>query len=731
MTNSDEVANFLNEFPSIVEVSEVGRDEDGRFCLAVCWVVSLPKKYEKAGVSSTGVRDSETVYLEFPADYPSMAPSVALREDFPTNLPHIYPHRAGARVRPCVADVSLSELLHARGLMGLLEAVDEWLKNAAANELHDPQQGWEPVRLDHGSGALVQNCLQLREDLKERRQKVLYYKVHYFVGESDFILGSLLEGSLGPTSMSLGKFAAGPDKNTGIASTAAIVLPCEEICDSYTADHPDSFSKLLQFANRFGLRKLLEARYKQVVKALVRSNHRHHEVIVRQFFVVFAVKRPYKVIGANDDIELFAYRVDVQVNSSGGLMGESLCSPIMIQDVCTPRLLSAVSGEQEAPHADLTVLGCGSLGSKISLHLAKMGGYTFHLVDHSYLSMHNNARHGLIETGAFDCIQLKSELLAKEISKLGVVATSSPEDVRRLERPLQFGKKSKCRFIVDTTASLAVRHHLSNFTEELPGRLGQAYLLNRSRLGVLLIEGENRNPRVDDLNALLYQMGGEDDGLLESIYGFEGPQANHFAEGCGSFTTRMSDIDISVPTSSIAGNINQALSETPNGQSAGILNLTMVGTDYGTEVSALSVAETRVYPRTGNRSWEVRVLDRVVQTIEEQSHKYPSVENGGLLVGQYDTFSNTVYISGIVDAPEDTERAPDRLVLGTKGLEDHFIKLAKQTHGKLAFMGTWHSHVDGQPPSQLDMSTLGYLRGSADFPIVMLLRSPMGLELIE
>ena len=660
-----------------------------------------------------------------------MAPAISLREDFPTNLPHIYPNHAGERVRPCVADVNPSELLHSRGLTGVLEAVDEWLKNAAANDLHDPQQGWEPVRLDDGSGALVQNCLQLREDLKKQRQKVLYYKVHYFVGGNDFMLGSLLEGSLGPTSMSLGKFAAGPNRNTGIASTAAIVLLSEDICDSYTADHPESFSKLLQFANRFGLRELLDARYKQVVKALVKSNHQHHEVVVRQFFVVFAVKRPYKVIGANDDVELFAYRVDVQVNSSGMLMGESLCSPIMIQDVCTPRLLSAVSGEQEAPQADLTVLGCGSLGSKISLHLAKLGRYAFHVVDHSYLSMHNNARHGIIETDAFDCIQMKSELVAKEIRKLGVVATSSSEDVRRLERPLQFGKKSNCRFIVDTTASLAVRHHLSSLTGELPGRLGQTYLLNRSRLGVLLIEGENRNPRVDDLNALLYQLGGEDDSLLESIYRFEGPQANHFAEGCGSFTTRMSDIDISVPAASIAGQINQALSQAPNGQTEGLLNLTSVGMNYGTEVSALSVAATTVYPRTENRSWEVRVLDRVVQTIEEQSLKYPDEENGGLLVGQYDAFSNIVYISGIVDAPEDTERAPDKLVLGTKGLEEHFIHLAKRTHGKLAFLGTWHSHIGEQPASQLDMTTLKYLRGSADSPIVMLLQSPRGLEIIE
>ena len=45
----------------------------------------------------------------------------------------------------------------------------------------------------------------------------------------------------------------------------------------------------------------------------------------------------------------------------------------------------------------ITVLGCGSLGSKISLHLGRAGFGNMSFVDNEALSPHNSARHALLD----------------------------------------------------------------------------------------------------------------------------------------------------------------------------------------------------------------------------------------------------------------------------------------------------------------------------------------------
>ncbi|NKF15283.1 thiamine biosynthesis protein ThiF, partial [Rhizobium sp. BUS002] len=82
--------------------------------------VELPSRAQAAGVSATGVGLLEPCVLVF-SSWPLRSPRPLLRSDFPRDLPHINPHRAGEMVPPCIYEGSLDELLHERGLDAIVD----------------------------------------------------------------------------------------------------------------------------------------------------------------------------------------------------------------------------------------------------------------------------------------------------------------------------------------------------------------------------------------------------------------------------------------------------------------------------------------------------------------------------------------------------------------------------------------------------------------------------------
>ncbi len=708
------------DYPPVVDAEVIDEHDNGGGVVKLTWVVSLPKKYEKAGRTTNGICDVEPVYFNVPARYPLYPPSISLRTDFPLDLPHIHPHLSGEPVPPCVSDVPMGELLHSRGLQGLLEATDEWLKNAASGELHDAAQGWEPVRRVDYDGFIILEIDRFRSYLQPNANPASYFQAMYNRLNDRLCVARILDKNYGPSNTALSKIKVGNQEPGGLIYTPTIVAAALEPNDKYVTEQVSTFAELLDFADHFGLKTVVRHRYKYIVEALVRRNHRHYQAIVDSFFVVLAIKRPYTLVGLESDIELLAYRVEVKLDKEGQLLKESPCIPLVIQELCNPAMLRAVTGSQSDDITHLTLIGCGSLGSKLALHLAKTGSYRFQLIDKSYMSMHNNARHGLIETNVLRQFHSKAELLEETIKELGIAVKGLNADVRALEPENDFGGRFHGGYIIDTTASLVVRHFLSHTPSRLPGRLIQSYLLDRSRLGVLIIEGADRNPRVDDINALLFQLGADQSRYGDSIYALDGPQAYNFGEGCGSYTTRMSDMEISLPATSMAAQCHTFLTSLHEDHESGQLYLSEVDDGSSIKVTHKSILPTQVFEVTEDDSWSVRLLGDVAQQINDQAHAYPGVENGGILLGQYDELSNTIYISGLMEAPPDSKRSATRFILGTQDVEMQLVSLARRTKGTIAFCGTWHSHPNDEPPSSLDRKTLNSLQAKTDLPVVML-----------
>ena len=62
-------------------------------------------------------------------------------------------------------------------------------------------------------------------------------------------------------------------------------------------------------------------------------------------------------------------------------------------------------GEPTSERPDWTLVGAGSLGSKLALHLARAGNGPDVILDKSHMTPHNAARHALIPTA--DAMQIR------------------------------------------------------------------------------------------------------------------------------------------------------------------------------------------------------------------------------------------------------------------------------------------------------------------------------------
>jgi len=135
----------LTHHIGVVRVGEIEQHEMWHL-VDVDLAVQLPSRAIANGVSASGVRAIETLHLQFPPDYPLRGPAPFLRVDFPTHFPHINPHKSGQRVPPCIFEGSLHELFHRFGIDGVIDQLLDWLNKAAAGQLIDLNQGWEPTR---------------------------------------------------------------------------------------------------------------------------------------------------------------------------------------------------------------------------------------------------------------------------------------------------------------------------------------------------------------------------------------------------------------------------------------------------------------------------------------------------------------------------------------------------------------------------------------------------------
>jgi hypothetical protein len=154
--------------------------------------------------------------------------------------------------------------------------------------------------------------------------------------------------------------------------------------------------------------------------------------------VILYARRPYSLIGESSNIELVPYLTECQAPKLFPQGDNTAVYPASHRHAITATLLQKFSGEPPvSEEGQLTLVGCGSLGSKIAVHLARSGAAPAIVIDKNSMSPHNAARHALLPQP--QDIQLtwlgpKAEALAAAIEGFRQSAKAFNEDVTQAIR---------------------------------------------------------------------------------------------------------------------------------------------------------------------------------------------------------------------------------------------------------------------------------------------------------
>ena len=736
------IARALRQLSHHPRVTAVGAPQiaAGAVWIVVDFDTNLPNRWKAQGHSHSGVKAIEPVTFVFTQSYPADAPLVFLRDDFDRSHPHIQPGQPSVPPVPCYVDGQPREFMRLQGIRGIADQLSRWLEKAAFGALIGEDDEWEPTRRDsfddvvvfdtaglrqlpgRDAGAAFVGSIIIRDDEvepKSDRLSVWLASQRLTLNEKTF--QSL--GSTGGTAPALGIVAWSGRTPSGASFVA----------EHYRPETVMTLAELVERAGELGCRKPLVAQFD-----LLRHRINGRPLRTSLFLsIVLLARRPKNVIGHGSFWELCPYLVEIK---SADDLAASSAVPVrmlMHRDQISTALLRRASGLNDVGERSWTLLGCGSVGSKLAIHLAREGHGPTALVDRDRLNPHNYARHALIPMGVSEGLLScsKSGQLMGALEGLGqkakafggdIVAASLDDDLTARRRWWGDGTA----FVVDATGSPTVTEVLS-LPKVIQGRPRaiETSLLGGGKIGFMSIEGPASNPSLLDLTVEGYRLLGADPAAREAAFGHEA-QTISVGQGCSSVTSAMPDSHISTLTAPMAlelGRLHRA------GLPSDVGTL-LLGT-FAPDGLSMNWNRTRIEPfqqlDENGLSRTTRLSARVVELIDREIARRPGVETGGVLMGRYSEIGDVFHVVYILPAPSDSKFSASEFELGVTGLSEALQASSDLYRGAIYPIGTWHNHLTDSGPSRTDAMTGVSLALAQLFPVLMLIRTPSGFRFLS
>lgn len=663
---------FAEEHKSVAKIYDNYINDKNLICFDIDVKVNLPSIHKAKSQTDKGVKSIEKVTLEFPQEFPYKAPKVYLRDDFNRNFPHINP--IVERFNPCIFEGSVDELLQQQSWMdGILDQLIDWLETSASNSLINPEQGWEPMRVDDNNGVIVYD----REFFIDKHVVKKQFTSNIFYNQTDnFLIARVTEKE---------------EKIDKFDNTIMLCFYSGVISDEYIPYSIKNFTDLENFAKRNNIDNFKGSVNKNFIK-LKKEN-------IRLLFVSFFIKRPHSVIGSNSDIEILNFTLELkEYRKTNEVYPKAKVSILSGLNFSDTNLLQQFSGANKVTKGNQMIMqiGCGSLGSKIALHLARNGNDNFKLIDEKYFVPNNNARHALFSSSSLNS---KVELLQKAMQEIGLkninAISKNIFDINDFETTNE-------DIIIDSTASLSANNYLTK--KEFEGRLIHTSLYNNGTIAFVGVEGKNREVKIIDIISLMYQKCTEENEIAKRITDTHATYQS-IGQGCGSFTTASSDATISISSAGMSNLIQNKINNgfTDNGEFLlGIMDENNLGISW--ETTAIQPLNVKHIKGSQGEDWEIRIFQNVLDDIKIESKKWNDLETGGILIGHISIPTQTIVITGQIEAPKDSERGKTKFNSGIKGLSDKLKSIEKYSAGMITQLGTWHSHPNSSSnPSPTDL----------------------------
>ena len=283
--------------------------------------------------------------------------------------------------------------------------------------------------------------------------------------------------------------------------------------------------------------------------------------------------------------------------------------------------------------------------------------------------------------------------------------------------------------LVNATASLAVREALAS-TEQVTTRVVETSLFSQGKVGVVTVEGPDRNPNTNDLAAECYALMAKDPTLSRLVFDQDdGMRPQAVGQGCSSLTMRMSDGRLSLFAAGMAEYLLRRRRDGLPSESGEVLIGALSSDGLGLRWRTTTVPPTSsIRCTTDSGAWHIRIHQRAATKIQTEVERWKGVEAGGIVMGRLSEASRTAQVVDVLAAPDDSRRSASGFVLGTGGLRQRIDGYCKAAGWSLYCLGTWHSHLSVSGPSLTDHATMKALALARVVPSVALIHTPAGFR---
>lgn len=618
------------------------------------------------------------------------------RADFPRDLPHlnIVPEDEPAYL--CLAREGTASLFSRGGLPALLQRASTWLRDAASGQLdHD---GWEPTPRSSSFNAVLdigwfqKNTRSSKASEAGHSLGIALFFVEEKNGDQKTIHAQLI-----PRTKVLEKIWLAEESDADVregrhTSTSSWFMawgPRIAPTGTRFTRPVTTSSDLLEFAAIAGC-----ATKVRVFLDLICSPESKRQA--RWFVIVIGTWRPKRLIptipgladGEFGKLELSAFAVFVDEKDGIRTVGSIYTLRILAE--ATPDNLNRLAGFNTLAR-NTVLVGVGALGSKIGQHLVREGAPTLRVVDCDRFQPHNIARHVL---GRSSTHFKKANELRLWLTNVVKTTSVTPFDISITDVPIGRFREDitghESGTLIDSTASMDVQRRLCR--NDVVMRTAKVELAHGGRIGLLLYEGRGRNPRIDDLKALIPVFGSTIPEVAEWL-NHRDELVVHTGMGCASASMPMSDSQVSLHAANFMATLGRIVRGIEHPAGIGIAITDQQG--HLAKWIWQNIDPVWIRQMAQDQSgWHVRVTSQVLNELGERATAAAPDETGGYLYGSFDLVLHTVYVTWASEPPL-REASSTLLRLPPAGSSDRETQVLRCAGGRLGLLGTWHSHPGG------------------------------------
>ena len=700
------LSRSIRQLADFYKVGQLRKWDEHRIAIPVVIPVELPPLGNFEGLD---IRPQEPVLLVAHLDkYPTTAPaSYTDRLDFPKDrLAHLYIAKGGRPSQLCLIRGSitgLSEWYANKQMKDLATRISNWFRDAAAGTLTEDAGQFEPLRLEGYSGSLTYDY--------DTIQKVVSENTAFEPGQNFAIcLCEWFEGADGVMNWTFYE-AVTPETiekhyNDVWEEVKKENVPTKRHLDfgyivwslaattysGYDVDLPETWGQFKEFCAAYGVD----------TTALERELTTTSKNAYITTPVIVAIRRPKQLIGYSGSLEFLNFQISVRENQvTDGSIDDLVMVKFKkhIQPLTLPKA-KELSGFSDDNLRLSTIIGCGALGARIALHFSKNGVPPIILSDPGALTAHNFLRYPLSAryTGKY-----KVDSIADEIKSIyahsGETVIPVSETGQELIRRLSTNGPFAMPWLLDFTASPSFQNDLIRLNISPKTRIVKGYITNFGNFGVAYFDGEGHNPRIDDLQALLYAQSIEND-IVSAWLAHESaaPGNSSFINigiGCHTETTVLSNDFVDLHAALMSGNIKieSTLPSSPIGKVQ--LHIIEANPIFHTKSIQWEFKPLAVFNAVNDPTWQIRFANGIVERMQTLMGKAAPRETGGVFVGCANYKTNTIHVVDLIDAPPDSKANEVCFIRGIDGLPEKVRQINERSGGQLGYIGEWHSHPEG------------------------------------